>query len=163
MKTLLLILALFATTEDKQPLRTELLLSIESDKKSKFFNAIYSDAKTVCDKTGLPMYLLMAQSAFESNWGESRLALEENNYLGIRYNHKWATFSSRLECFEAWARVLQQDCYQELDVQTLEGYLYQLRHCGYHSSKGFKYEKAIRSIYHANNLHIVDSWEINKK
>ena len=161
MKTLLIILAIFATQDHKEPLRAELLLSIDSDKKSKFFNLVWDDAKTVCDKTGLPMYLLLAQAALESGWGTSRFAKEQNNYLGIKYNHKYATFKTRLECFEAWSRVLQQSCYKELKVATLNGWLYQLDHCGYHQSEN--YSNKIRSIYHANNLDIVDSWEINKK
>ena len=35
----------------------------------------------------LPVFLVIAQSAFESNWGKSRFAVEGNNYFGIReYN-----------------------------------------------------------------------------
>ena len=35
----------------------------------------------------LPVFLVIAQSAFESDWGRSRFAVEGNNYFGIReYN-----------------------------------------------------------------------------
>ena len=35
----------------------------------------------------LPVFLVIAQSAFESDWGRSRFAIEGNNYFGIReYN-----------------------------------------------------------------------------
>ena len=32
----------------------------------------------------LPVFLVIAQSAFESDWGRSRFAVEGNNYFGIR-------------------------------------------------------------------------------
>ena len=32
----------------------------------------------------LPVFLVIAQSAFESDWGRSRFAIEGNNYFGIR-------------------------------------------------------------------------------
>jgi len=99
----------------------------------------------------------MAMSALESGFGRSRLAKKQNNYLGIKYEGVYATFRSRLECFRAWAKVLNQDCYKDLEFRTLNGWLYQLEFCHYHLSK--TYSNKIRSIYYRYGLDALEGWK----
>lgn len=148
MKTIILILLL--SLQAQASLRGDILKAIESDRVSKYFNSIWNDCETVAKESGLPQGLLMAMSALESGYGSSRLAKEQNNYLGIKYEGVYATFKSRLECFRAWAKVLNQTCYKSLEFNTLNGWLYQLEYCHYHLSK--TYSNKIRWIYYKFGL-----------
>ena len=61
------------------------------DYQTKFINQITKCAieynAMVDSPNRLPVFLVIAQSAFESDWGRSRFAREGNNYFGIReYN-----------------------------------------------------------------------------
>ena len=136
--------------------RGDILLGIESKRVSKFFNRIWSDAEQVSKEYNIPMGLLLAQAALESKYGQSRLALEQNNYLGIKYNHKYATFSSRLECFRAYGRVLNQGCYIELPATSLNLWLYNLESCHYHLSED--YSDKIRWIYTKYGFNKLKEW-----
>lgn len=148
MKIITIILLL--GTQLQASTRGDILKAIDSDHVSKYFNSIWSDAETVAKETGLPQGLLMAMSALESGFGRSRLAKEQNNHLGIKRNGEYRTFKSRLECFRAWAKVLNQRCYKEIEFKTLNGWLYQLEYCHYHLSK--TYSNKIRSIYYKYGL-----------
>ena len=147
---LLLTFQLFATT------RGDVLRAIKSDHVSIFLNAAWDDAEQVSKEFNIPMGLLLAQACLESKYGQSRLARKENNFMGIKYNHKYATFSSRLECFRAYGRVLNQSCYKELKATSLNLWLYNLEHCHYHLSK--TYSKKIRWIYKKYGLGKCDDW-----
>lgn len=156
MKTLLLILALFATQELGATTRGDILNNIQSDRVSKFINSIWDDAEQASKEFNIPLGLLIAQACLESKYGQSRLAREENNFMGIKYNHKFATFTSRIECFRAYGRVLNQSCYKELKATSLNLWLYNLEFCHYHLSK--TYSKKIRWIYYKFKLDECDKW-----
>ena len=38
---------------------------------------------------GIPASVTLAQMALESNWGQSRLAVNDNNYFGIKASARW--------------------------------------------------------------------------
>lgn len=136
--------------------RGDILRGIDNDKVSKFINSVWDDAQTVAHEYNIPMGLLIAQSALESGWGKSSICKTKNNFLGIRYNHEYATFESRLECFRAYGRVLSQNCYKEIPMSSLNVCLYLLESCHYHQSEN--YSNKIRSIYYKYNLSKCDKW-----
>jgi len=154
-KTIIIILAL--SLQANASVRGDVLRAIQSDHVAKFLNSAWSDAEQVSKEYGVPMGLLLAQACLESKYGQSRLAREENNFMGIRYNHKYATFTSRLECFRAYGRVLSQSCYKKLPMTSLNICLYLLEHCVYHQSK--TYSKKIRWIYYRFGLDKCDDWK----
>ena len=153
--TIIIILALSLHAE--ATVRGDVLRAIDNDHVSKFLNAAWNDAEQVSKEFNIPMGLLLAQACLESKYGQSRLAVEENNFMGIKYNHKYATFKSRLECFRAYGRVLNQSCYKELEATSLNLWLYNLEHCKYHLSK--TYSKKIRWIYYKFKLNLCDNWK----
>jgi flagellum-specific peptidoglycan hydrolase FlgJ len=55
------------------------------DKKSRFVDAHLADAKKAADQLGVPVENVLGVSAVESNWGESRFAVQGNNFFGIHY------------------------------------------------------------------------------
>ena len=150
MKKLLTIILILATFQTFASVRGDVLRNIQNDKVSKFINSIWVDTKYIAEKYELPQGLLISMACLESGYGSSRLAKEQNNLLGIKYNHKYATFYTRLDCFEAWAKVLNQECYKELEFNTIGGWLYQLDYCGYHQSE--TYSKKIKWIYYKFGL-----------
>jgi len=152
--TIIIILAL--SLQANATVRGDVLRAIDNNHVAKYFNSIWSDAEIVAKETGLPQGLLMAMSALESGFGRSRLAKKQNNYLGIKYEGVYATFRSRLECFRAWAKVLNQDCYKDLPMTSLNICLYLLESCVYHQSK--TYSNKIRSIYYKYDLSKCDKW-----
>jgi Mannosyl-glycoprotein endo-beta-N-acetylglucosaminidase len=55
------------------------------DKKKRFVDAHLADAQKAADKLGVPVENVLGVSAVESNWGESRFAVQGNNFFGIHY------------------------------------------------------------------------------
>ena len=87
MKTtiLILLLSLTAAAQRTKPVATtdlgKCLLKIDNKKVSCFINRIYKDAVFVKEKYGIPVALTIGQACFESGYGKSRLAKENNNFL----------------------------------------------------------------------------------
>ena len=52
--------------------------------KEEFFIKLSPYAQEVSESHGIKTSVLLAQAALESNWGESQLARESNNYFGIK-------------------------------------------------------------------------------
>lgn len=52
--------------------------------KSEFLKAATAAAVSSSRASGLPAGVTVAQAALESNWGQSRLSREANNYFGIK-------------------------------------------------------------------------------
>jgi len=146
--TLLLLLATESNSTNGQ--RGNLLCSIENKKVSKFINRIYSDAEHVCNKYNLPLSLLLGQCCLESGYGSSRLCKERCNYLGIKYEGRYAEFESRRHCFESWAKVMRQKCYKNLQPSTLIEWYDTLTCCKYAQSK--RYIKKLNWIIFRWNL-----------
>ena len=59
-------------------------LTGEEIRKEEFFIRLSPYAQEVSKSHGVRTSLLLAQAALESNWGESQLAQESNNYFGIK-------------------------------------------------------------------------------
>lgn len=59
--------------------------------KSKFLEQAKAAAIAASRESGLPPGVTVAQAALESNWGNSRLSREANNYFGIKAHgaHEW--------------------------------------------------------------------------
>jgi len=75
------------------------LLAIDNDQVSKFINLVYKDAKRIEKDYGVPVALVIAQSAQETGWGKSRLCKENNNYFGIRRNHEHMRYETKAQSF----------------------------------------------------------------
>jgi hypothetical protein len=64
-------------------------------------------------KTGVPASITLAQGMYESEYGNSRLAMEANNHFGIKCHREWTgpTFTqdddTKNECFRKYSTVLE--------------------------------------------------------
>ena len=58
----------------------------------------------------LPVFLVIAQSAFESNWGRSRFAVEGNNYFGISEYNETETHIHALENKDVMVKTYLTQC-----------------------------------------------------
>lgn len=56
---------------------------------TQFFTAYGPAAQQVCHGTGLLASVCLAQAALESNWGESGLTKEANNFFGLKAGTRW--------------------------------------------------------------------------
>ena len=153
MKTLILIALLF--TSESMSKRGEFLCSINNNKVSIYYNRIWDDAEYVCNKYKIPMSVLFSQAALESGWGMSNLAINKCNHLGIKKKGEYRDFSSRRACFEKWAKVLHQNCYNNLQPKSFDDWVNALECCGYARSEHYKYK--LRIIYKKDNLEILDA------
>jgi flagellum-specific peptidoglycan hydrolase FlgJ len=52
--------------------------------KEEFVEQAYAAALRSSEHSGMPALVTVAQAALESNWGQSRLSQEANNYFGIK-------------------------------------------------------------------------------
>jgi hypothetical protein len=60
-------------------------------KKDRFVDAHLADAQRVADQLAVPVENILGVSAEESAWGESRFAIEGNNFFGLHYPAPFAT------------------------------------------------------------------------
>ena len=134
-----------ATTE-----RGAVLMSCKKDHVSMFFNKHWSQAKTIEAKYDVPFQLVLAQMALESGWGSSSFAKERCNYLGIKFEGKYAYFKSLDDCLDVYGRVLNQRCYKNLRPRTVDEWLGALKCCGYATSK--QYQSKLLFIIKKYNL-----------
>src|ERR1700680_4819776 len=52
--------------------------------KHEFVQQAYAAASRSSKRSGMPAMVTVAQAALESNWGQSKLSQEANNYFGIK-------------------------------------------------------------------------------
>ncbi len=52
--------------------------------KQEFVQQAYAAASRSSERSGMPAMVTVAQAALESNWGQSKLSQEANNYFGIK-------------------------------------------------------------------------------
>jgi flagellum-specific peptidoglycan hydrolase FlgJ len=96
--------------------------------KHEFVQQACAAALQSSERSGMPSMVTVAQAALESNWGQSKLSNEANNYFGIKAhgNHdriqmttnecekgativikaEFAKYLSMLECFECRDEIL---------------------------------------------------------
>jgi flagellar rod assembly protein/muramidase FlgJ len=55
-----------------------------------FIDQISKAAQDAQEKTGVPASFTIAEAALESGWGASRLAVEANNFFGVKADESWA-------------------------------------------------------------------------
>lgn len=136
MKTLFLFLLITATATAQKPenMTTQLgrvLVGIDNDKVSLFINKVYKDAKRIEREFGVPVSLTIAQAAIETGFGKSRLCKEENNYFGIRRNHKNMSYLSKSESFTDYGKVMTQRCYNIHICHDVDCWIAALKVCKY--------------------------------
>ena len=134
-----------ATTE-----RGEVLMSCKKDHVSMFFNRYWNKAKAVEAKYNVPFQLVLAQMALESGFGSSSFAKERCNFLGIKFEGKYAYFKSVEDCLDVYGRVLNQRCYKGIQPGTVDEWLESLKCCGYATSK--QYQSKLLFIIKKYNL-----------
>ena len=96
--------------------------------KQEFVQQAHAAASQSSECSGTPAMVTVAQAALESNWGQSKLSREANNYFGIKAhgNHdqvqmmpkecekgtqvvikaKFAKYRSMLDCFQCRDRIV---------------------------------------------------------
>jgi len=96
--------------------------------KDEFVKQACAAAMKSSEESGMPAMVTVAQAALESNWGQSKLSQEANNYFGIKAHGKheriqmstheceggktvevkaeFAKYASMLECFECRDKIL---------------------------------------------------------
>jgi flagellum-specific peptidoglycan hydrolase FlgJ len=52
--------------------------------KHEFVQQTHAAAARSSERSGMPVMVTVAQAALESNWGQSKLSQEANNYFGIK-------------------------------------------------------------------------------
>lgn len=111
-------------------------------------------------KYGIPSSVILAQMAFESGWGTSKLAKEGNNFFGIKASKSWlekglpyslhnddkpsekfCNFSSAEESMEYHSRLLMGERYQKCHK--------------YDSTDHHNWLKGIKAAGYATNIHYV--------
>lgn len=146
--------------------------------KEDFFLELSPYAKEVSTSHGVRPSLLLAQAALESNWGNSDLARESNNYFGIKnkkgkeyttkefYASEWDHYQSYFEEYDsphdsviAYADLLKfgtswdKNLYQEvIQAKSYQEAAYALVGAGYATDPNYA-EKLIQ---------IIEQYELNK-
>jgi len=119
---------------------------------SKHINKIYDDAETICKKYNIPIGILIAKSCLENFHKKGCLDKSEFNYLGIMSEGGCMEFRSRIHCFDFWARIISKNCHQDLQFQTLNGWIYALSCNGELQSPS--YRNKMRMVIRKYNLDI---------
>lgn len=127
-------------TEPKATTKRGQLILNCGKKQSLFFNAHWKECERMQKEHSIPMAISYSILILESAWGKSRRATQDFNFTGIKYNGKYAVFRSKEDFYKAFAKVLNQDCYQNIDRTSIDAWLYALQwnKCGYATSKQYK-------------------------
>lgn len=131
-------------------------------------------------KYGIPASITLAQGLWESNAGESRLALENKNHFGIKCfsktcekghcsnhtddSHKdfFRNYVSNWESYRDHSQFLQKDRYKDLyklDATDYKGWAHGLKKAGYATDKRYAYK--LIAIIEALNLDKYDEEFLN--
>ena len=152
MKTILLLTA-FILCSFAPSQRWELLKNISNKKVGIFFNKIYDDAVKVSKATSVPLALILAQSALETKYGQSRRCIEDCNYFAVKRNHKYMIYENKEASFKDYGKVMCQSCYRKLAPKTLEQWYNALTMCKYAESKEYIWKlKSIIKKYGLDKL-----------
>jgi flagellar protein FlgJ len=140
-----------------------------SQKKIDFFNKIYNNAERASKVLGIPPSYLMAQNAFESGWGESKLAKEQNNLGGVKVGaseagamypsaegygatrrvevSRFGAYPSTDAFYNKWAERLSKKQYEDArKAKTVEDYAKGLKKGGYFTEDVGVYSKGLRGL-----------------
>ena len=61
--------------------------------KQRFVDAHLADTQKAADQFGVPVENILGVAALESNWGNSRIAVQGNNFFGIDYPARYAVWA----------------------------------------------------------------------
>jgi flagellum-specific peptidoglycan hydrolase FlgJ len=73
--------------------------------KHEFVQQAHAAALRSSDRSGMPAMVTVAQAALESNWGQSKLSQEANNYFGIKAHGTHERIQMSTEECEHGARI----------------------------------------------------------
>ena len=73
--------------------------------KQEFVEQAHAAAMQSSRRSGMPPMVTVSQAALESNWGQSKLSQQANNYFGIKAHGKHARVQMFTEECEAGARI----------------------------------------------------------
>lgn len=143
---------------------------IKRQKQQAYVNRFAKAAQAEMQRYGIPASVILAQGLIESDAGESRLALENNNHFGIKCfsrtcrkghcsnytddSHKdfFRIYKSTWESYRAHSHLLQADRYRnlyKLDKKDYKGWAMGLKKAGYATDKYYG-EKLINLIEDLN-------------
>jgi len=123
------------------------------DHVSKFINKHWNAAKAVELDCGVPMAISLAVWGLETQYGKK--PVKPNNMGSIKKNHVYVTYNSLSEFYTDFAKVFKQDCYKEMNPQTVKQWAISLQrvNCTYAMSK--KYYSKIMWIVQEFNLDLI--------
>ncbi len=143
---------------------------IKRQKQQAYVDRFAKAAQAEMQRYGIPASIILAQGLIESDAGESRLALENNNHFGIKCfsrtcrkghcsnytddSHKdfFRIYKSTWESYRAHSHLLQADRYRNLytlDKKDYKGWAMGLKKAGYATDKYYG-EKLINLIEELN-------------
>ena len=132
---------------------------------SKFSTEVIRLAQESEAKYGVPASVTLAQWALESGYGTSNLAVNKNNYFGMKGGSSgWQSFDSMAESFDAHGALLAKPLYAEktAGATTVYEYISAIAETYAPSSDGnVGYVDKIMSIIETNNLtqYDGDNWQ----
>jgi hypothetical protein len=129
-------------------------------KKQRFVDAHLADAQKAADRLGVPVENILGLSAFESGWGESRFAIQGNNYFGIHYpapfangymitedgQTKVATFASYADSVNSFIAISGSIVQGESDPETFVAALQNSRKFGISTTNNTKDPAYVGSV-----------------
>ena len=102
--------------------------------KQEFVQQAHAAALQSSERSGMPVMVTVAQAALESNWGQSKLSQEANNYFGIKAHGRHERIQMSTEECERGKTVVVEaefarypsllDCIQCRDGILLRGAVY---------------------------------------
>jgi flagellum-specific peptidoglycan hydrolase FlgJ len=102
--------------------------------KQEFVEQAHAAASQSSATSGMPEMVTVAQAALESNWGQSKLSLEANNYFGIKAHCNQSQIQMKTGECEQGARVVVEagfakyasmlECFTSRDGILLHGACY---------------------------------------
>jgi flagellum-specific peptidoglycan hydrolase FlgJ len=115
--------------------------------KQEFVRQAHAAAIQSSEQSGMPAMVTVAQASLESNWGQSKLSKEANNYFGIKAHGTHAHVQMPTEECEhgttiaveaEFAKYLSMlDCFQCRDRILLRGAVYQAARAKRSDEAGF--------------------------
>ena len=149
---------------------------MDYDREEHFFEVFSPVAIDHQQKYGIPASVTLSQMALESQFGESRLAREANNYFGIKASRLWlndgkpyytmdddrkgekfCSYPSALESMESHARILTGDLYKRchrFSDTDYHNWLVGIKSSGYATNP--KYVSSCEKIIKKYRLYLYD-------
>ena len=136
-------------------------LEVKETKQSKFVSKYINEAKEVEQQTGIPYYIILSQSAYESGWGTSNLARDANNLFGIRWysnvctdfhivdggKKEWRCYDNTRQSFIDYGEfMLKNTTIPDYPKEDYKKWCEWIRRTCYSGCGNYRYERNIRNI-----------------